>query len=160
MYATAMRLKESGTGFIIFSVFVGRHKPSEESSILLKTIDEIQKKPKVEKLFFHRDFEGAGAWVMSFVDFAFSEIITPQTFKKCLREIADMPSHEYGDSNNIKYRLHIGMLPDDMDEIDWYKGMDIERKKYYEIRTLIEMLIPAVRLSIDLIKENPQAGLT
>lgn len=96
---------------------------------------------------------------MSFVDFAFPEATTPDAFEKCLREIIEMPLCEYGDMNNIKYRLHIGMLPDDMDEINWYKGMNIERKKYYEIRTLIEKLIPAVRLSIDMIKENPHAGL-
>lgn len=159
MYATAMRLKETGTGFIFFSIFVGRHKPSEESSILLKTIDEIQKQPKAGKLYFHRDLEGTGAWVMSFVDFAFPESIMPEAFEKHLRKIAEMPLHENGDSETIKYRLNIGMLPSAMDEIEWYKGMDIERKKYYEIRTLIEMLIPAVRLSIDMIKENPQAGL-
>ncbi len=97
---------------------------------------------------------------MSFVDFAFPEIIPSQDFENHLREIAQMPQQEYGHFNGIKYRLHIGMLPADMEAIDWYRGMNVERRKYYEIRGLIEMLISAVRLSAEMIKENPKAGLT
>jgi surfactin synthase thioesterase subunit len=60
--------------------------------------------------------------------------------------------------DGLNYRLHINMTPDDMDAIDWYKGMDVERKQYYELRTLMEMLLPAIRQAYDIIKENPGAG--